>query len=71
MQELKDELVMRMKESNIRSNLIDRDIAKKDVLLAYIQHFIHEELKGGEIKARFGPSGSKKIKKIVNQTRGE
>lgn len=42
MAELKEELMMRMKESTIRSNLIDRKIAKKDVLLAYIQHFLHE-----------------------------
>lgn len=42
MVELKEELIMRMKESTIRSNLIDRKIAKKDVLLAYIQHFLHE-----------------------------
>jgi hypothetical protein len=60
-----------MKESNIRSNLIDRDIAKKDTLLAYIHHFLHEELETGDIKARFGSHGARKIKKIMNRSKRE
>lgn len=36
MNELRDELIARMKQSTIRQNLIDRKICKKDVLLAYI-----------------------------------
>jgi hypothetical protein len=69
MAELKEELLMRMKESNIRSNLIDRKIVKKDILFAYIQHFLHEELEIGAIKARFGSHGANKIKKILSRSK--
>jgi hypothetical protein len=69
--ELKDELIVRMKESVIRSNLIDRKIAKKDALFAYIHHFLHDELETGDIKARFGSNGSTQINKILNRTKRE
>jgi hypothetical protein len=47
--------------------LIDRKIANKELLLAYIQHFLHEELQGGDIKARFGPSGANKINSMLSR----
>ena len=71
MEELKCEILLRLKESNIRSNLIKREITKKEVLLAYIQHFLHDELETGDIKARFGVNGAIKINKIVNKSRIE
>jgi hypothetical protein len=67
MAELKDELLMRMREGKIRSNLIDRKIVKKDILFGYIQHFLHEELEIGVIKARFGSHGANKIKMILSR----
>lgn len=69
MEELKCEILMRLKESNIRSNLIKREITNKEVLLAYIQHFLHDELETGDIKARFGVNGAIKIDNIVNKSR--
>ncbi len=44
---------------------------KKDLLLAYIQHFLHEEVQGGDIKARFGPSGAIKINSILSRSKIE
>jgi hypothetical protein len=71
MEELKCDILLRLKESNIRSNLIKREITKKEVLLAYIQHFLHDQLETGDIKARFGVKGAIKINKIVNKSRIE
>lgn len=45
--ELKEEILLRMRETAIRSNLSDRRIVNKDLLFAYIQHFLHEELENG------------------------
>lgn len=42
MNDLKQEITMRMKGESIKSHLLDRNIKKKDRLAAYILYFIEE-----------------------------
>lgn len=69
MNELKLEILFRMRESCLLSHLSDRKIQKRERLGAYIQYFLADEMKAGKITHRFGESASRRIEEILAQTR--
>jgi hypothetical protein len=71
MNELKLEILFRMRESCLLSHLSDRKIQKKERLGAYIQYFLNDEMKSGKVTHRFGESASRRIEEILAQTRRE
>lgn len=42
MEELRSDIVLRMRSENLKTHLFSRNISKKDRLTAYIQYFVEE-----------------------------
>lgn len=50
-----------MKAENLKSHMLDRTLSKKEMLAAYVQYFIEEELKKGKISSRFNDAANKRM----------
>ena len=47
------DLMYKMRSESLRSHMFQRNLQKKDRLVAYVQYFVEEELKLGKISSRF------------------
>ena len=53
MEDLRVEMMFRMRSENLKSHMFGRNLQKKERLEAYVQYFVEEELKYGKISSRF------------------
>jgi len=65
MEELRLEIMFRMRGESLKSHLFNRVIQKKDRLAAYVQYFLEVELKTGKISGRFSDAAGKRIDEIL------
>ena len=61
MEELRADLLLRMRSENLKTHLFNRSISKKERLTAYIQYFVEDELRGGKISSRFSEAANKRM----------
>lgn len=62
MEELRLHIMLRMRSENLKSHMFNRTLSKKDILAAYVQYFIEEELRIGKISSRFNEAANKRMK---------
>lgn len=53
MDELRVDIMFKMRSENLKSHMLDRNLKKKDRLIAYAQYFVEDELRSGIISSRF------------------
>jgi hypothetical protein len=69
MEDLKLDLVFRMRSENLKTHLLDRNIQKRERLAAYVQYFVEEELRCGKISSRFSETAGKRMEQILLSNR--
>ena len=71
MEELRTDMLLRMRTENLKSHLFNRNLKKRDHLSAYVQYFVEEQLKKGIISSRFSYSASKRMKEILKSNKSQ
>ena len=61
MDDLRMDIVFRMRNESLKQHLFSRNIQKKERLTAYVQYFVEEELRHGHVSSRFSEAASQRI----------
>lgn len=69
MDELRTDLVFKMRSESLKAHMFKRSIKRKERLVAYIQYFIEEELRKGVVSSRFSEAAGKRMNEILESNR--
>jgi len=64
MDDLRMDIMFRMRSESLKQHLFGRNVQKKDRLTAYVQYFVEEELRSGKVSSRFSESASRRMQEI-------